>query len=303
MTRSFIACLLLVLPAAVFALEVPYLSGHVVDEAQILSASTEDALSEKLAAHEKATSNQVVVLTIPSLEGEVLEQFSLRTAETWKLGQKDKDNGVLLLIARDERKLRIEVGYGLEGDLTDVQASRIIRGEIVPHFKDGDFDGGITAGVEAILGTIEGTYTPSETETTSEGFTAPPLMFRLMFGSIWFSVVGLFTITALIIRQGVAWFFYLFLIPFWGAGSFVVFGWPTGAFVFLGYLLLFPVLKLILPRTPVGAWAEKNIKVSSSSGGGFSSSSSGWSSGGGFSSGGFSGGGGSFGGGGSSGSW
>ena len=149
------------------AREIPFLSGHVIDEAGILEAGTRETLESQLATHEAETSNQVVVLIIPSLDGEVLEEYSLRVAETYKLGQADKDNGVLLLIARDDRKLRIEVGYGLEGSLTDALSSRIIRNEIVPHFRDGDFDRGVASGTDAILAAIAGEYTVDEPQTTT----------------------------------------------------------------------------------------------------------------------------------------
>src|SRR5206468_11044657 len=120
------------------------------------------ALTRDLEAHEMKTSNQVAVLILPSLEGEPLESFSHRVGTTWKLGQKGTDNGVLLLLALRERKVRIEVGYGLEGTLTDLRSAHIIRNDIVPRFRAGDLPGGIAAGVHAILGTIEGTYTATE---------------------------------------------------------------------------------------------------------------------------------------------
>ena len=111
---------------------VPSLTGRVVDQAGILSPSAEETLAALLAAHEDSTTNQVAVLTISSLDGEAIEAFSIRVAETWALGAAEKDNGVLLVVAVADRKLRIEVGFGLEGDLPDVIASRIIREEIVP---------------------------------------------------------------------------------------------------------------------------------------------------------------------------
>ena len=120
------------------------------------------SLTRDLEAHETKTSNQVAVLILPSLEGEPLESFSHRVGTTWKLGQKGTENGVLLLIALRERKVRIEVGYGLEGTLTDLRSAHIIRQEIVPRFRSGDLPGGIAAGVQAILGTIEGTYKAEE---------------------------------------------------------------------------------------------------------------------------------------------
>jgi uncharacterized protein len=147
--------------AAQDLLDLP-LAGRVMDRADVLADATERGLETLLATHEAQTTNQVVVLTIPSLEGSTVEAVADRVFNTWGLGQAGRDNGVLLLVARDDRELRIEVGYGLEGALTDAEAGRIIRGVIVPRFRDGDFDGGVTDGVSAILGTIEGTYEPPE---------------------------------------------------------------------------------------------------------------------------------------------
>lgn len=148
--------------APVAALDVPPLSGRVVDIAHLLPEPVAKTLSDDLAAHEARTGNQVALLTLPSLAGEPLEEFSHRVATAWKLGQKGTDNGVLMLVVPGERKIRIEVGYGLEGTLTDAKSSRIIRDEMAPRFRAGDFPGGIAAGVKAVLGTIEGTYTPPE---------------------------------------------------------------------------------------------------------------------------------------------
>ena len=151
------------------ALEVPALSGRVVDLGHLLPDDVAESLGRELAEHEGRTGNQVVVLTIPSLEGESLEEYSHRVATTWKLGGKGVDNGVLLLVVPGERRIRIEVGYGLEGTLTDAVTSQIIRRDIVPKFRAGDVPGGIAAGVRAILGTIEGTYAAPERTARSGG--------------------------------------------------------------------------------------------------------------------------------------
>ena len=163
-----------VLPGFVLALDVPPLTGRIVDTAHLVTPDLAASLSQELAAHERRTGNQVAVLTLPSLQGEPLEEFSHRVATTWKLGQKGKDNGVLLLVAVQDRRIRIEVGYGLEGVLTDAVTSRIIRNEMVPRFRAGEYSQGITAGLRAILGTIEGTYTvpanpPRPVQQASEG--------------------------------------------------------------------------------------------------------------------------------------
>jgi uncharacterized protein len=157
------------MPTLVWSLDVPPLTGRVMDLAHVLPADTAAALTSDLAAHETKTGNQVAVLVLPSLEGEPLEPFSHHVATSWKLGQKGTDNGVLLLVVIKERKVRIEVGYGLEGTLTDLRSAHIIRNEIVPRFRAGDLPGGVTAGVAAILKTIEGTYQPPERPSAPSG--------------------------------------------------------------------------------------------------------------------------------------
>jgi len=148
------------LPFSVFSqLKIPAHGGvWVHDDANVLSAGTK-ALLEKVVERERdSSSNQIAVLIVPALMGESLDEFSLRVAEEWKLGNKEKDNGVLLFIAVDDRKVRIETGYGLEGVLTDALSSRIIRNEIAPRFREGDYDGGVRAGVAAIIQGIKGEY-------------------------------------------------------------------------------------------------------------------------------------------------
>jgi len=151
--------LLLFLPVSGLCLDVPALRAHVNDYAGMLSPETVQKLESELTAFERSDSTQIAVLTVPSLEGENLEEFSIKVGEAWKIGQKGKDNGVILLIAKQERKIRIEVGRGLEGKLTDLLSGRIIRGEIAPRFKAGDFDGGVSAGAAAIMAVVKGEYT------------------------------------------------------------------------------------------------------------------------------------------------
>jgi uncharacterized protein len=277
---------------------VPQLWGHAVhDEAHILSTATIDHLEGLLKAHEDSTSNQIAVLIIPSLEGEVLEEYSLRVAhDEWKLGQKKNDNGVLLLIVVDDHKVRIEVGYGLEGVLTDAITSRIIRNEIAPHFRESEYDAGVTAAVEAIIKSIGGEYTADETAAEMTWKE------RLFIGLFIFSILGVFTFIGLMIPGREGWFLYAFLIPFYATFPMVVFGFFGGLGALATYVVGFPVLKSLLPKTNWGKRVSTKMSSGRSSGGGWSSG-SGWSSRGGSSSGGFSGGGGGFGGGGSSGSW
>ncbi|MHC1726615.1 MAG: YgcG family protein [Syntrophobacteraceae bacterium] len=140
------------------ALDVPPLRHHVNDYAEMLSAAKAGALEAMLADLEKSDSTQIVILTIPSLAGENLEAFSIKAAEAWRIGQKGKDNGVIILLAKQERKIRIEVGRGLEGKLTDLVSGRIIRDQILPGLKAGDTDGGLTAGTLAIIEVVRGEY-------------------------------------------------------------------------------------------------------------------------------------------------
>jgi uncharacterized protein len=298
---------------SILALDVPFLSGRVIDETGVLSAESKLSIENKLKEHEKATSNQVVVLIIPSLEGEVLEEYSLKVATTWKLGQKKKDNGVLLLIAKEDRKLRIEVGYGLEGSLTDALCSRIIRKEITPSFKQGNFSLGVEQGVDAILGVIGGTYTAPVDGSKEEflesylefinslGGAEIPWQIRLLFGGVFFVVITPFTLFAAFAPY-IGWFIYFFLFPFYGTFPLVALG-KQGAFLLPAYAILMFFFKVYVGLTASGkAFAQKYGSNFIPTGGSSGSSRSGssWSS---SSSGGFSGGGGSFGGGGSSGSW
>lgn len=146
------------LPLNILALDVPKLNGYVNDTADMISPATELKIERFLHDFERSDSTQLVILTIESLEDEVLEAYSLRVAESWGIGQKGKDNGALLLISKQERQMRIEVGYGLEGRLTDLLAGRIIDNEIKPRFQAGDFDSGIIAGVTAMAEAVRGEY-------------------------------------------------------------------------------------------------------------------------------------------------
>lgn len=150
--------LCLLLPLQATALDVPPLAGHVNDRAGLLAPGTKQKMERFLTDFERSDSTQIVVLTIPTLEGEALSDYSMKVAEAWGIGQEGKDNGALLLVAKDERKIRIEVGYGLEGRLTDLMSGRIVDREISPRFKAGDFDGGIIAGVVAMAEAVRGEY-------------------------------------------------------------------------------------------------------------------------------------------------
>ena len=149
----------------------------------MLSQTTRLKLEQFLRDFEKSDSTQIVVLTIPSLENEALEDFSLKVFGDWKVGQAGKDNGALLLIAKQERKIRIEVGYGLEGRLTDLLSGRIIDNEISPRFKQGDFDGGVVSGVVAMAEAVRGEYTGTGQTNSNRKKKSNPfgLIFLLFF--------------------------------------------------------------------------------------------------------------------------
>ena len=149
-------------PPSLQALDVPALKARVNDYAGMLSSYTEKQLEGILRDLEQTDSTQIVVLTISSLEGEVLEEFSIKVADEWKIGQKGFDNGAILLIAKKDREMRIEVGYGLEGSMTDLMAGRIIRDVIVPQFRAGNFDQGVLDGVQAMIGVVRGEYQAPE---------------------------------------------------------------------------------------------------------------------------------------------
>ncbi len=132
----------------------PALSGRVVDQAGLLQPQARARLETRLARHEQATGQQVVVVTLPALDGYEIEDFGYQLGRHWGIGRAGEDDGVLLIVALAERRVRIEVGYGLEGTLTDALSSRIIQGAILPAFREGDFAGGIEAGVAALLGVL-----------------------------------------------------------------------------------------------------------------------------------------------------
>jgi uncharacterized protein len=138
-------------PASVAAQEVPALTGRVVDQADLLPPAEEAALTARLEALERASSRQLVVVTVPDLQGYSIEDFGFRLGETWKIGDEEADNGAILLVAVTERKMRIEVGDGLEPILTDAMAHFIIRDRITPRFREEDYVGGINAGTDAII--------------------------------------------------------------------------------------------------------------------------------------------------------
>jgi len=322
MKKSAISFMLSLLVAAVSlagAADIPYLTGRVNDNAQILSENSRKSLGETLKEHENLTTNQIVILTISSLEGESIEDYANRVFNGWKLGQKDKDNGILIVVVPDERRMRIEVGYGLEGTLPDLQASRIIQGIMAPRFTEGDYDGGITEGALAVISVLEGNVLPqtadmnesdsSQGQSGFSGFEGPDMSIteRILIGAFIFGILGLFTAVG-IFTPGFGWFLYFFLIPFWAMFPIMVLGTKGALVCFIIYMIVYPGAKLYLRTTPAYKKAKDDLKTKGKASiGGFMFSSGGsggsWSSGSSGSSGGFSGGGGSSGGGGASGGW
>lgn len=290
--------------------DIPYLTGRVTDNAEILSETTRQLLTALLKDHEDKTSNQIAILTVPSINGESIEEYAGEVFEAWKLGQKDKDNGILIVVVPNERRMRIEVGYGLEATLTDATASRIIRYAMTPKFKNGDYDGGITDGVMTIIDVLEGgevqqvENVPEESAGLDFGASDLSITERILLGAFVFGIIGLFTVIG-VVTPGAGWFLYFFLIPFWATFPIMVLGTGGALVCLITYIIVFPVAKLLLKKTDWYKKAKKDLRTKGrASIGGFNLSSGGsgssWSSG---SSSSFSGGGGSSGGGGASGSW
>ena len=264
MNKAYIALLFVILAtfSIAYGTDVPYLTGRVNDNAQILSENARKSLTETLKEHEDRTTNQIVILTIPSLEGESIEDFANKVFNEWKLGQKDKNNGILIVIVPEERKMRIEVGYGLESTLTDLSSGRIIRNIMAPRFKEGDFDGGITDGTLAVISILNGNDLPesavvdetagSSVQSDISGFENPDMSItmRILLGAFIFGIIGLFTIIG-ILTPGVGWFLYLFLIPFWAMFPIIIVGTKGALICLITYLILFPATKLYFEKIPL----------------------------------------------------
>jgi uncharacterized protein len=292
--RAPLVALLLCWAFAAFAdVAVPPLVGRVVDQTATLSGGDIDSLQQTIRRFEASKGSQIAVLIVPTTSPETIEQYSIRVAEAWKIGRKKFDDGVLLVVAKNDRKLRIEVGYGLEGALTDVASKRIIDEIITPGFRRGDFAGGISAGVSSMMRIIEGEKLPAPPPPPRQQQNSnlldhidPGIAFfgAIFMGGILRALLGrlLGAVTTGGIVGVLAWIV---------AGSLAA-SLIAAVIVFLISL----VVDLSSPRgrSSGGGWSDS----SSSSGGSWSSSSSGSSS-----SSDSGGGGGSFGGGGASGSW
>ncbi|HTG31484.1 MAG TPA: TPM domain-containing protein [Thermoanaerobaculia bacterium] len=294
--RVSLVLFLLLLPLSwAFAKEVPPLTGRVNDTANLIPLDQRQRIEAQLAQFEQQTGNQVSVLTIDSLDGEEIADYGNKVGRAWGLGQKGKDNGALLMVSKNDRKMRIEVGYGLEPVLTDLQTSVIQNQVIIPYFKKGDFGGGIEAGVSAILSTIQGKEVTPAPEAQPSGSRDSPFSF-LGFLAFALFALGPFILNA--IRSG-SWIVYLVMLPIlFLLGSLA--GLTVGLIAAGVWLVLFPILRMILPKGPALGSSRRRSGGWWMGPGGFGGGGGGWGGGGG---GGFSGGGGSFGGGGSSSSW
>ncbi len=281
MTRNWVWLLLLALAltgTAQAEVAVPPLTQRVTDLTATLDAQQSQALEARLAEFEKSKGAQLAVLIVPTTQPETIEQYGIRVVEAWKLGRKNVDDGALLLVAKNDRTLRIEVGYGLEGVLTDLTSHRIIDEVIVPYFKRGEFYAGIDAGMTAIMKVVQGEPLPapqSQRTAVSEKYDIQSMLF-VAFGLV--VVVG-GMLRALLGRFPAA----------------VLMGGVLGG---LAWLLVAPLLVAVL----VGLMAFVFVLLGGSRHG-FGGYHGGGFGGGGFGGGGFSGGGGGFGGGGASGRW
>lgn len=271
-----LATLMLASQLAVAALvEIPTFSARVIDLTQTLSASEQAALEAKLQQFEEVKGSQIAVLLVPTTQPEVIEQYAIRVVDEWKVGRKDIDDGLLVLIAKNDRKMRIEVGYGLEGAVTDLYAKRIISETMTPHFKRGDFVGGIDGAVNQLIGLVNGEPLPAPSEKNFSSSQLGEMLPLLLFGGM---VLGIFL-------RGMFGTFVGSAINGGLIGTIVFFiGWTIFGAGLLGVIAF--IFTLIMSGRGGSGY------------GGYSTS------GGGYGGGGFSGGmGGGFGGGGASGSW
>ncbi len=280
--KWFLAVFVLMPALMAGAAEVPQLRARVNDYAGMISQATERQLEQSLQSFETSQSTQIVIVTIPSLEGEAIEDFSIRVAEAWKIGQKGLDNGAILLVAKNDRKIRIEVGYGLEGRLTDLIAGRIIRQVISPAFKAGNFDMGFINGVNAMMEAVKGEFkAPPSPNPTGNADRLSGLFMPLIVFVFLITQLGRVARLLGTLAGGV-------MLPVFGS-----------LFFSSGVLLLLALIPVGLIAGFLLSLIGASLRTTSGGRGGIFTG----GFGGGFGGGGFSGGGGGFGGGGASGGW
>ncbi|HEX3839090.1 MAG TPA: YgcG family protein [Steroidobacteraceae bacterium] len=266
---------------------VPALTGHVVDQAGVLNAEQVATLEQTLQAFEARKGSQIAVLIVASTAPESIEQYGINVADKWQLGRKKIDDGAILLVARDDHTLRIEVGYGLEGALTDATSKRIISEIIVPHLRQGDFYGGISAGVDQIIRVVDGEPLPPP---NIKGSGASPRV------APYFPVLLVLAILGGGVLRGLLGRFPGAIVT---GGAVGVVAWLFAGAMFVGLIAGVLALLFTLLSGGTGGFGMINTLAAATSRGSFG----GGGFGGGFGGGGFSGGGGGFGGGGASGSW
>ena len=293
--RASLLALLLCWAVTAFAdVAVPPLTGRVVDQTGTLSSGDIDRLTQTLKNLELRKGSQVAVLIVPTTQPETIEQFSIRVADAWKVGRKKIDDGAILVVAKDDRRLRIEVGYGLEGALPDVTTKRIIDEIITPKFRSGDFAGGISAGVDRIIGVIDG-----------EPLPAPPQRQQQQQSSdlTWLlNPLNPFTIIAILVLGGVMRGIFGRLFGSLTTGGLI----GLVAWLVFGSLIVSALAGIVASVFTMFSDSITTPAPAGRGGGGWVGGGGGaWSGGGSSSSdsGSFSSGGGSFGGGGASGSW
>lgn len=277
--RGWLLLLLWVCTAnALAAADFPSLTGRVVDAASLLPEDVQQQLEQQLEQHEQETSNQVVVVTLPSLQGYAIDDYGYQLGRHWGIGQAERDNGVLLIVAPNEREVRIDVGYGLEGVLTDAGSHAIIEDVMLPQFRDNHYEAGILQGVNAILGTLQGSYEPvARRPTIDHNILFMLFIFIISVGERFASLFS-----SRLVSAGVL------------GGIAGVIGWLLLGSLAIGLAMAFFVALFHLFTAGGGGPGSSRGYGNSRSGG--------FGSGGGFG-GGFGGGGGSFGGGGASGRW
>jgi uncharacterized protein len=181
----FAFLLLLTAVTAVAEVAVPPLTGRVVDLAGVLQPAEQAALASRLAAFEQQKGSQIAVLIVPTTQPESIEQFGIRVVDQWKLGRKGVDDGLLILLAMEDRSMRIEVGYGLEGVIPDAVAKRVIAEIMTPYFRQGDFYGGLNAAVEQLIALVDGEPLPAPAgKSTASGGSFEDMLPLLLFGAI-----------------------------------------------------------------------------------------------------------------------
>lgn len=279
--------IIIVVSSNAHALDVPNLQGYVNDYADMISPSAKAELEQELKVFEQTDSTQIVILTIPSLEQEVIEDFGIKVGDAWKIGQKNKDNGIIFIVSKQEKKMRIEVGRGLEGRLTDLTAGRIIDLVVKPRFKRGDYDGGFIAAVSSLIDATRGEFKADGNHDNQSHNNSSYFTTFLIFGFIAILIIG----TILRIAGGIAG-----AISLPALVHFTLSPLTLGLFIILG--LFGFILGFLLPFL-FSSSGYSSGRSGVMSGRGFSGGGGGFSGGGG----GFSGGGGGFGGGGASGGW